>query len=99
MGNLCKRRISPIQLENIAFHLSAFKRTRRSLQAPRSNWILSHAKTMLPAEHVHHQKVVMSVSVDIGKIDAHGEGAGTTQGQTRQGAEASLPVIDPYAIG
>ena len=54
---------------------------------------------MLRTEHVHHEKIVPSVPVDVGKINAHRREARLAQRQAGQRAEMAAPVVQPYPVG
>jgi hypothetical protein len=57
------------------------------------------AVAVVAGEHVHYQEVVKAVAVDIGGIDGHGREAHVTEGETVGGAEATVGIAEPDAVG
>src|SRR5262245_39072584 len=77
-------RISPIaaiQLQHVPLQLSALKGGGVSFEGSLRELVLSKTTTVFSTEHVHHQKVVMPIAIDVGKINSHREGAGAAQTQ------------------
>ena len=60
---------------------------------------LGHPGPVFPGQHVHHEEVVVTVPIDVGKIHAHGRAAGVAQFHRVQLPELTPTLIDPDAIG
>src|SRR6266571_1575329 len=54
---------------------------------------------MVRTQHVQDEEVVITVAVDVGKIDAHGKNARVAQSEARKGLESAFAGIDPDAVG
>src|SRR5437879_3859390 len=60
--------------------------------------LLGEHVPVLAAEHVQDDKIVMAVTIDVGKIQAHGKIAGRAQHQVVQSAEMAPAVVNPATI-
>ncbi len=61
--------------------------------------LLSHAHAAMAAEHIEHENVVVTVAIDVGKIDAHGKKSQLAKRQARQRAKSAFALVDPDAVG
>src|SRR5258705_524017 len=46
-------------------------------------------------QHVEHEKFIVAITVDVGKIDAHGKDARLAHGELLDSAEFSATLVDP----
>ena len=65
----------------------------------KQNSTLIVALLMMTTQHVHDKEVVITIAIDIGKIDAHGINAGVTQSQAVNGPKLACAGVDPDAVG
>ena len=61
------------------------------------NSTLIVALLMMTTQHAHDKEVVITIAIDIGKIDAHGINARVTQSQAGDGPKLAFAGVDPDA--
>ena len=99
MGHFGESSIPAVQEEGVprvlraVFYCANGKRTRLKVEA------LRELPNVIPAEHINHEDIVEAITVDVGKVHAHGGKAELTKAQGRGGAEMAMAVIEPDTIG
>ena len=99
MPNFGISAITPVELNRIAIKLRPVIEPANFINYRFSSRNLHHAAGVTPVEHIEHNKVVVSVAVDICKINAHGKGRDVSQRQPVNRAKAPSAIVDPNAIG
>ena len=59
---------------------------------------LRHAQGVALAQHLHHQKIIHAISIDISDICSHGGPAGLSHGTIGKLPKNALSLIDPALI-
>src|SRR5207249_6899998 len=98
MRNLRIGAVASIQEKSVAPHLELTVNVPGQPRLWMHAAFLGQRKTVLAARHVRHQKIVVSVAIDVCNISSHGEIAGGTQRRMVLGAKMPVTIVDPTAI-
>ena len=98
MGDFSEGVVPQVELEGVPQNLLSVFVEPDLIGAGGNHVHLDVPLLMVRAEHVDDEEIHVTISIDVGEVRTHGEGAGAAQGELREGLKEASALIDPDSV-